>query len=943
MNKKIISLVLALVMVLGTFTSVFAAETTKKDEAKKPEASEKVEKIVGKDNKIQYIIDKKLVEGYEDGSYGLDKNIKRSEITRLLVLANGNEDIAKKLQGAMKIYSDVDTKHWANGVISVGTTVPSDANGLAMLAGYPDGSFKPENDVTYAELAKMLVVLAKKDLTADMVKNAKWATSWMTWAAELGILDDVDYKDSNKAANRADAFTMIYNALYKMQEFKRVPANETRGIISSLTKDTLQLNQDSKMEYKVNPDTVFVTGRDLKGEQIVKLSDFNLKATDYYLGSLVRILTNDKNEVTHIIELGNPLYLAKGNEQAQVKVDNRVWTGVADNTVETAFYNEKTLKDVNYNKDYPSYVTIGLNSSRVDAKNITFHGVTGKGTANNAITLRVTDKTEIYVANPANNQMRKLSGIVEALSLIGYKNYQDGYRIPNVYAGFDVDGARDAHKDMILNGGRNTAKVIVFNVVSKDKGGDLYRVLNSPSSQFRDTLENTDGKLFDRNNFQDVSIFPLEYSAHLDVIEVYNFANGSNHEVKIDHSATDRFPIVEVTGIKEGKYLEVRDGSKHPNIAVLDIRDADIFSAVRFDKLTVGSKIQFRVENHGEKNRTNVAEIISILPRDTKLEGSLYGVTGSVDAREERGLILNVNEINGDHPTLVARVDNNVLNAADNSGKAAYNISKDNAARLQAQYELDKDAKIVFTVYDELGWAGKYYADNFRVEKDGKLVDLPKAKSTLAPYDELKSLIDSAVAKYGRDYENLKACADLEEANALLKRIDAQAKKLNITDNADYTKAGNAYKASRDAFEQKIQTVEAEKEAVKTEATRIAGIFKTKFAGEVKYEQTAAKEIAKELKTLLTTDAKPNNGFKAELVENSVKVKFVPENNGWVYGELKVTKGDCCMTVNFNFPITYKCPENTPAPKEPKCINEAGEYCVAPEANQAANCTTCNR
>ena len=106
MNKKIISLVLALVMVLGTFTSVFAAEPAKKEEAKKPAASEKVEKIVGKDNKIQYIIDKKLVEGYEDGSYGLDKNIKRSEITRLLVLANGNEDLAKKLQGAMKIYSD---------------------------------------------------------------------------------------------------------------------------------------------------------------------------------------------------------------------------------------------------------------------------------------------------------------------------------------------------------------------------------------------------------------------------------------------------------------------------------------------------------------------------------------------------------------------------------------------------------------------------------------------------------------------------------------------------------------------------------------------------------------------------------------------------------------------------------------------------------------------
>ena len=120
MNKKIISLVLALVMVLGTFTSVFAAEPAKKEEAKKPAASEKVEKVVGKDNKIQYIIDKKLVEGYEDGSYGLDKNIKRSEITRLLVLANGNEEQAAEILkdhnyfGTMLVYMEK-----AKGLVSV--------------------------------------------------------------------------------------------------------------------------------------------------------------------------------------------------------------------------------------------------------------------------------------------------------------------------------------------------------------------------------------------------------------------------------------------------------------------------------------------------------------------------------------------------------------------------------------------------------------------------------------------------------------------------------------------------------------------------------------------------------------------------------------------------------------------------------------------------------
>lgn len=339
MNKKVISLVLALVMVLGTFTSVFAEpvanapkkEAPKKEETKKeaPKDGEKVEKIVGKDNKIQYIIDKKFVEGYEDGSMGYDKNITRAEITRLLVLANGNEALAKSLQGAMKIYTDVDTKHWANGVISVGTTRPSAANGIAMLAGYPDKSFKPERNVTYAELAKMLVVLVKKDLTADMVKNAIWATSWMTWAAELGILEDVTIANSNDFATRADAFTMVYNALYCMKYFQRTPVNETLGILSHLKNNELTINQGDKAKtFKIAADSVYVLysnedGLDVNADNAKNYRRYSkvvkVRAIDnpeYYYGSLIRVLTNDKGEVTHILELGNPAKLALGNNEA---------------------------------------------------------------------------------------------------------------------------------------------------------------------------------------------------------------------------------------------------------------------------------------------------------------------------------------------------------------------------------------------------------------------------------------------------------------------------------------------------------------------------------------------------------------------------------------------------------------------------------------------------
>ncbi|MFQ8697686.1 MAG: S-layer homology domain-containing protein, partial [Peptoniphilus harei] len=716
MNKKIISLVLALVMVLGTFTSVFAAETTtKKAEAKKAEAGEKVEKVVGKDNKIQYVIDKKLVEGYEDGNYGLDKNIKRSEITRLLVLANGNEELAKQLQGSMKIYSDVDAKHWANGVISVGTTVPSDANGIAMLAGYPDGSFKPENDVTYAELAKMLVVLAKKDLTADMVKNAKWATSWMTWAAQLGILDDVNVVDSNKAANRADAFTMVYNALYTMKEFKRVPANETRGIISNLTKDVLTLNQDSKMEYKVTGETVFVTGHNASRQQVVRLNELNLKTDDYYLGSLVRILVNEKNEVTHIIELGNPAVLARGeNAVAGKVVENDIWRGVADNTVETVNPVAKSAAEAQkLIKTGESYATVKFNDNNIDAKYIRFHNV--DKVKDNIIDLKINDKTEFYVANPANNQMKKVANVNEALSLIGFHNYKD-YKIAGVYAGFDSDGLGRNWKAIKYNtADRHTAKVVVFNFVNKAAEGEKYRVIESSSSKFMTTLENTDGKLFDRNNVYDTARFPLEYGDKLDVIELDTVREGSIYNTLIDHSKTEKYPIVKITKVDDDKkFIEIEDlnGEK----TFLDIRDADIFSAERYGKLEEGTSIQFRVENKD----SNVAEIISLLG-DAKLKGSMVGVLPTADKAQRVGELVEVKNVNGVYH-MVVKVDYNLFDEADKNGYATYIVADEYVEGLKAN--IGKD--IAFKVFERNN-NGLYIATDIRLndEDQTKLVRKP--------------------------------------------------------------------------------------------------------------------------------------------------------------------------------------------------------------------------
>lgn len=841
MNKKVISLVLALVMVLGTFTSVFAEpaakapekEAPKKEETKKeaPKDGEKVEKIVGKDNKIQYIVDKKFVEGYEDGSMGYDKNITRAEITRLLVLANGNEDLAKSLQGAMKIYTDVDTKHWANGVISVGTTRPSDANKIAMLAGYPDKSFKPDQNVTYAELAKMLVVLVKKDLTEDMVKNAKWATSWMLWAKELGILEDVDVKDSNAFATRADAFTMVYNALFAMKEFKQVPNNEVRGILSDLNNNKLQLNQDTSKEYKITENTVFVNSVESRNNIVrVRLMQ-NYK---FYYGSLVRVLVNDKNEVTHILELGNPEELAV-NSLEGTKEPNDVWKGVAKNTAETANYKAiGTLKNTD-TRDLKSYVTIDFNDSKISAERINFHF-----SDNTGIKLAIKDSTEIYVANPYNNIMKKVSGINEALSLIGFQNY-NGYRIPNVYAGYDNSSLNPTYGELRVGTEKHIAKVIVFNVVSKEAKSELYRVINTTRSNYITTVENTDGKRFERNNSSNTFGFPFNYDGDLyDVIKVLGWRSNQEAKIMIDHSDVVKYPVVKVVYANDD---ELRIVDRYNDYTTLDIRDADIFT--KLNKLENGSVIQFRVEN----NKSNVAEIVSILPKDTALEGSIKGVLPMINAKQRVGKIIEVRPVDGLYSNVVIDVERDLLDADAMSGPTLFRVNKAVAEKLATfARKADMFAFKVDYVYTDKGVQTAY---DFRYNATNKPVEVAEVNSDMtqeeknARYQLNKFKADPTTTTEQSVTDEINKVEDLAKKDALTKEL-------------------NDYKALYTDASTKLATLNAQsgvnitKEAIKDAEDAVAkltdGKYKTdslKAIADKKAEKAAADKSA-EITTLLT-------------------------------------------------------------------------------------------
>ncbi|WP_108831183.1 hypothetical protein [Aedoeadaptatus coli] len=779
MNKKFLSLVLALVMVLGTFSSVFAAPAEKKETKEAPKAAETVvPKLTGKKAKIDwlkdrgYISGRKVNEDPKNNDLALDKTIQRAEVSKLLVFATGNENKVDALKG-ITIYKDVALNYWANGYINVGSTEPSKANNLPFLLGYPGNVFKPVNNVTYAELAKMLVTLTKTDLTKAMhdQANKNWPAQWMAWAADLGIFDDVTVADANKAVNREDAFTMIFNAMYRLKEIKVMPANETMGILSQIKNGEITINQGEMAKtVKLTDNTTFVLYKygsyDVNAEptnpRIVKASA--ISNAEYYYGSLVRVLVNEKGEATHVLELGNPDFLALGIGSRYG--ENNRWDGVADNTIETAY---RFLAKVNY-KDG-------------DAKSILFRDPSA---TTGGVEVKLTKATKYFVADAKKNQLTEVKDADEALRIVG--NPAATNWIDRVYVGYnDVESAKD-HETSSPTAikGYNEATVVVFNKVEKDNNGEVtLRVKNDVTSKYNITLEDVDGK----EVIADVATyrggFPNNFNADkLDVIKwTNNNAAGIGIEKVIDHSKTERYPIVKVID-KDGAKLVVEDKLGNTARLVVD-SEADIFLN---GQLKEGALIQFRTlagnVPGSDATDANTVDIVSVMPKGVELAGVLQGVVLDNQGNQyyaKNVKAADVKEYNGtnNHYKVIVNQLNSFYNTDDGVKRDLVWMSNSETEDLQAWLKANDDnANIRYKLKDNVQG------------NENEAYDLEVLYG-----DKWLPVADAVVKKAADDKAAQKAALD-----AFNKKVAAVEDATKLADQAAFDKAAKELKALVDEF-----------------------------------------------------------------------------------------------------------------------------------------------
>ncbi len=190
MSKKVLSLVLALVMVLGSFSFVSAA---KYDDVTGTEYAEAV-------NRLSLL---EILTGYPDGTFKPENTITRAEFAAVAVRAKGLANAAKAAEGLPTGFEDVPANNWASGIVGV-------AAKSGIVNGVGNGLFAPQAPVKYEEAVTMLV----RALGYEAAAQAKggYPYGYLIVANEVGLLDDV--KGTQGApASRGIVAQMTDNAL----------------------------------------------------------------------------------------------------------------------------------------------------------------------------------------------------------------------------------------------------------------------------------------------------------------------------------------------------------------------------------------------------------------------------------------------------------------------------------------------------------------------------------------------------------------------------------------------------------------------------------------------------------------------------------------------------------------------------------------------------------
>lgn len=420
--KKKLFFIISTIVILCVGSVSFAATSLKDVKNTKYEDS------------VDTLITLGLVNGYEDDTYKPNNTITRAEMAKLMVVALGQDGKVSEASKKQSKFKDMKG-NWAYGYVNV-------ASDLGVINGYPDGTFGPQNNVSYAEATAMIIRALEYDSEVKKSKEV-WPSNYINYANKLSLYSSVGAVKADDGAKRGNVAIMLWNML--RTGMCTVVGQNNNGLVYGQGEKMI----NKKMSKFLYMDDATIT--DIEFDSSYKNATIKIK------GTTTITITIDANELAEMYgQKLNVLYNTSTKKMAKIE-------SASKNTVKTG-----EIEDVTSSK---IYITGGSKKGYElpSKKNILLYGIDSLDDATSAILIFDGSTLKYVMAFPPKNVNFAL--VTETEVTVSKK---DGIRIANygassskAYALADEDDMPD-EDDLIVYYLNSNSEIVILDKVSED-------------------------------------------------------------------------------------------------------------------------------------------------------------------------------------------------------------------------------------------------------------------------------------------------------------------------------------------------------------------------------------------------------------------------------------------------------------------------------------------
>ena len=331
--KKRFSILVALAMLLTTLVPSFTANAAFSDVDSTHPYKEAITTLS--------LLD--VINGYEDGTFAPDKEISRAEFTKMIVYMLGMGEFTTPIT----TFDDVPTSHWANPNIKT-------AFDRGIINGFDDGTFRPDEPVTYEQALKMVVCTLGYQPYAESLGG--YPNGYINQASTLKLTEDILSPGYSQNATRGMIAQIMFNALEV--EMYEVISEELRPSGKTLLNDYLNVASVEGVLVGVEQSTTsecsspLATGKlavkdsTTAEEYIIDFSKHGIKASELIniLGNTVKVfyskdrLSNDR----WLVDISNEIHT-----NTEITINSSEIIEFTGNSIRYRLLGESNTKTIN--------------------------------------------------------------------------------------------------------------------------------------------------------------------------------------------------------------------------------------------------------------------------------------------------------------------------------------------------------------------------------------------------------------------------------------------------------------------------------------------------------------------------------------------------------------------------------------------------------------------